>query len=109
MNISITGRHIEITETMSQLVREKVSRLERFYDRIEDVQVVTEHSAQQFRTDIIVRVDHKRTFVAQVEAEKFNESFDLALSKMERQLHEHKEKYRNRKHQSGIWPGVREK
>ena len=101
MDISITGRHIEITETMSQLIREKISRLSRFYDRIEDVHVVTEHSAQQFRTEIVVHVDHKRTFVAQVEADKFNESFDLAVGKMERQLHEHKEKIRNRKHQSG--------
>ncbi|MCL2329692.1 MAG: ribosome-associated translation inhibitor RaiA [Phycisphaerae bacterium] len=101
MDLSITGRHIEITESMSQFVREKISRLERLYDRIEDVHVVTEHAAQQFRTEIVVHVDHKRTFVAQVEAEKFNESFDLAMSKMERQLHEHKEKFRNRKHQSG--------
>ncbi len=104
MEISVTGRHLEITESMSQFTREKVSRLQRLYDRIEAIQVVVEHHSIRFQTEIVVRTDHKTTFVAQVEAEEFHESIDLAIDKMERQLREHKEKLRNRKHQPGGTP-----
>ena len=104
MEITVTGRHVEITDSMSQFAREKVSRLGRLYDRIEDVHVVADRSAQQFRTEIIVRTDHKHTFVAQVDADEFHESVDLAMGKIERQLREHKEKLRNRKHQPGDMP-----
>lgn len=104
MEISVTGRHFEITETMSQFAREKVSHLQRLYDRIEAIQVVVEHHSTRFHTEIVARTDHKSTFVAQVEAEGFNESVDLAIDKMERQLREHKEKLRNRKHQPGDEP-----
>ena len=101
MDISVTGRHLEMTESMAQFTREKISRLQRLYDRIEAVDVVAEHRPPRFRTEIVLRTDHKTTFVAQVEADEFHESVDLAIDKMERQLREHKEKLRNRKHHPG--------
>lgn len=104
LEISVTGRHLEITDAMSEFAREKVSRLQRLYDRVEAIDVVVEHHAQQFRTEIVLRTGHKHTFVAQVEADEFHKSVDLAIDKMERQLREHKEKLRNRKHQPGGEP-----
>jgi putative sigma-54 modulation protein len=101
LDISITGRHIEMTESMTQFTREKVSRLQRLYDRIEAIGVVAEHRPPRFWAEIVLRTDHKHTFVAQVEAEEFHEAVDLAIDKMERQLREHKEKLRNRKHHPG--------
>ena len=104
MDISVTARHVEITDSMAEFTREKVSRLGRLYDRIEDIHVLVDRSGQQFRVEIVVRTDHKHTFVAQVDADKFHESVDLAIDKMERQLREYKEKLRNRKHQPGHMP-----
>jgi putative sigma-54 modulation protein len=86
---------------MHQFAQDKVSRLQRLYDRIEAVDVIVDRTAQQFRTELVLRTDHKHTFVAQMEADEFNESVDLVIDKMERQLREHKEKVRNRKHHSG--------
>jgi putative sigma-54 modulation protein len=101
LDLSVTGRHVEITESMRRYVEEKLLRLERLYDRIESIQVVVTNPAARFRTEVVVHVDRKQTLVAQVEADAFNESVDLVIDKMERQLHEHKEKLRNRKHQPG--------
>jgi putative sigma-54 modulation protein len=101
LEISVKGRHLDLTDSMVQFAREKVAKLQRLYDRIETVDVVVDSISEHFRTEIVVRTDHKHTFVAQIEAEQFHESVDLAIDKMERQLREHKEKIRNRKHQPG--------
>lgn len=101
MELSVTGRHVEITDAMRSYVQEKVPRLQRLYDRIESIQVVVTGVSDRFHTELVLHADHKHTFVAQREADAFNESIDLAIDKMERQLHEHKEKLRNRKHQAG--------
>jgi putative sigma-54 modulation protein len=101
LEISVTGRHLELTDSMRQFVQDKVSKLERFFDRIESVQVIADRESTRFRTEIVLRTDHKHTLVAQTEADDFRESVDLVIDKMERQLREHKEKLRNRKHQPG--------
>jgi putative sigma-54 modulation protein len=101
LEISVTGRRLELTDSMRQFVQDKVSKLERFFDRIESVQVIADRESTRFRTEIVLRTDHKQTLVAQTEADEFRESVDLVIDKMERQLREHKEKLRNRKHQPG--------
>lgn len=104
MEISVTGRHVEVTEPMRQFVREKVSRLQRLYDRIEAIEVIASRESARFLTEMVLRTDHKQTIVAQTEADEFHESVDLVIDKMERQLREHKDKLRNRKHQPGGTP-----
>lgn len=106
MEITVTGRHLDLSEAMERYAREKIARLPRLYDRIETVDVICDREAQRFRTEVVVRVDHKHTFVAQVTADEYKESVDLVLDKMERQLREHKEKIRNRKHSVPTEPGA---
>lgn len=102
MEISVKGRHVEISSNMNQFARDKVSRLQRLYDRIEHIDVVIDHdSGGTYRTEIILRADHKHTFVAHAEGADYHESVDVVIDKMERQLREHKEKFRNRKHPGG--------
>ena len=40
MQLSITGRHIDVTDALRNYVATKVNRLERHYDHITNVQVV---------------------------------------------------------------------
>lgn len=99
MQVSVTGRHIETTDAMREFVEQKVGRLARFYDRFERIEVVVEQeSGGRQRVELVVRADHRNTFVAQVEAGDFYEAVDLVVDKMERQLTRHKERHRNRKH-----------
>lgn len=99
MQVSMTGRHIEITDAMRGYMEEKAGKLGRFYDRIERIEVVVDQpSSSQHRVELVARADHKNTFVAQVDAGDFYEAVDLVVDKMEGQLRRHKEKHRNRKH-----------
>jgi putative sigma-54 modulation protein len=96
--VAVTGRHIEITDAMKQYAEEKMGRLDRYYDRIGSIDVICEQESNRHRVEVLVRADHKNTFVAQVDANDFYEAVDLVLDKLERQLTRHKEKHRNRKH-----------
>jgi putative sigma-54 modulation protein len=83
---------------MKQYAEEKAGKLPRYYDRIESIDVICDHEKMLHKIEVVVRVDHRHTFVSHVEAENFNEAVDLVIDKTGRQLREHKEKYRNRKH-----------
>lgn len=98
MQLSVSGRHLNITDSMKGYAEEKTGKLTRFYDRIESIDVVLDHSAAGYGVEIVCRADHKHTFVAHTEAGDFYEAVDLASDKMARQLSRHKERFRNRKH-----------
>ncbi|MHC4443671.1 MAG: ribosome hibernation-promoting factor, HPF/YfiA family [Planctomycetota bacterium] len=100
MQISVTGRHIEVHESVREYAQDKAGKLSRYYDRIERVEVVLDLEAKCHKAEMVVRADHKNTFVAHADGTDFLEAVDLAVDKMERQLTKHKEKFRNRKHPS---------
>lgn len=104
MRLSVTGRHIEITDSMKQYAEDKARKLTKFYDRIEVIEVVVDRESVRYRVEMLVRTDHRHTFVGQVDAEDFYEAIDLVADKLERQLKKHKEKHRNRKHPARFGP-----
>lgn len=100
MQLSVTGRHVEITDSMRTYAEEKTAKLDRYYDRIESCDLIVDREANMFRVELVLHADHRHTFVAQVDAGDYYESIDLTIDKMQRQLSKHKEKFRNRKHPS---------
>lgn len=98
MQFTITGRHIEISDAMRDYSQGKAGKLTRYYDRITTADLICEQEANQYRVEMVIRADHKHTFVAHVEASDFYEAMDLLVDKMGRQLSDHKSKVRNRKH-----------
>ena len=98
MQVRVTGRHVEVPEDVRDYLMQKTAKLPKYYDRIQDVEVVFGHESEQFTAEVIVRVDRKHTFVA---SETGPDSFvliDVVLDRIERQLVKHKEKTRNHKH-----------
>jgi putative sigma-54 modulation protein len=98
VQIAVAGRHIDITDSMRQYAEEKLTKLTRFYDRIDKIDVVLDQEPTKHRLEVVMHSDHKTTFVAQVDAGDFYEAVDLIVEKLERQLTKHKEIHRNRKH-----------
>ncbi len=99
MDVIVTGRHIEITPPIRAYAEEKVSRLPRYYDRVNEIEVVADrHDSHRFAVELIVHVDGSEHFVAKGAGEDLYACIDETTDKMERQLHDHKEKRRNRKH-----------
>jgi putative sigma-54 modulation protein len=99
VDIKISGRHLEVTEAIRQYAQEKASKLPKFYDLIQAVELVLEVvQAKQMRAEVVVIAEHKNKFVATHEGEDLYGCIDQALHKIQMQLTAHKERFRNRKH-----------
>lgn len=99
MEITVSGKHIEITPSIRQYAEEKVAKLPRYYDRVQEIDVIVDKGDnRQQEVEIIVKVEHADPFVVKVKGPDLYACIDDAVNKAERQLSEHKDKVRNRKH-----------
>ncbi len=98
MRVTVSGRHMGVSDSLRDYVTEKASRLTRFFDRIQGIDVVLDGHDGIHQAEIIVHADHHHPFVASEEHEKAEAAVDLLMDKIERQISRHKEKLRNRKH-----------
>lgn len=98
MQILVSGRHLEIEDSLKEYARDKVQKLTKFYDRIQSIEVVYDHEAGKPSVEVIVNTEPKNTFVGHEMGEDMFAVTDTVVDKLERQLTRHKEKHRNRKH-----------
>ena len=92
MQLNITGRHIDVTDALRNYVTTKVTRLERHYDHITNVQVVLAVSKVGQTAEAIVHAGHGHEIFADAEAEDLYAAIDALSDKLDRQLIKHKEK-----------------
>ncbi|MGC8559687.1 MAG: ribosome hibernation-promoting factor, HPF/YfiA family [Phycisphaerae bacterium] len=101
MIITVTGRHLDVTPTIKSHAEEKARKLLKYYDLIKEIEVILDGSSGKgMRVEMIVNAEHRNMFVGTVEGEDLHACIDMASHKLERQLTEHKDKFRNRKHPS---------
>lgn len=84
-NISVTGRHVLVTDGMKSYAIEKVGKIERFTDRIIDVVVTMDIQKLDHKVDIVLKINHIKIKASAV-SESMYASIDKAVSKMEAQL-----------------------
>ncbi len=104
MQVSVTGRHIELSSELRSYAETKANKLSRFYDRILAVEVILDGEGNGFEAEMIVKAEHRNVFVAKERGDDMYAAVDLVMDKIERQLTRHKEKFRNRKHQGQRGP-----
>ena len=99
MNIIITGRHLEITPAIRQYAEDKAGKLTKYYDLIQEIEVILDGSeAKSKRAELVVNAEHRDMFVAHQEGEDLYGCIDQAVHKVQQQLTDHKKRFRNRKH-----------
>jgi putative sigma-54 modulation protein len=111
MIVTVASRHMEISPALKSYAEQKASKLEKYYDRILEIGVIFDAGKTGTSVEMIVKTDYNDKFIAHHdEAAQVQESqprgdaytcIDRCVDKLERQLTEHKEKYRNRKHNTG--------
>lgn len=89
--ISVTGRHILVTDAMKNHAIDKVSKIERFSDRIIDASVTMDIQKLDHKVDIVLKVDHI-TIKASASSESMYQSVDKAVHKIQSQLLKYKNK-----------------
>lgn len=105
MLITISGKHIEITESIRKHAEEKASKLPKYYNSINQVEVIIDGSqGGSTNVEIIARAEHSKVFVGTETGEDTYRCIDMAVHKLERQLRRTKGKERDKKH-TGSHPG----
>ena len=98
MLFTITGRHIDITEAMKRHAEEKTSKLPKFYNSINQIEVVVDGSkGGDASVEIIARAEHNKIFIVKETGEDTYKCIDVAVHKLERQLRRKKGKERDNK------------
>ena len=98
MQISVTGRHVEVSDDIKSYAEEKASKLPRYYDRVQGVEIIFDREADLTAVEMIVSAAGAHTFVAKELGPNALSCIDLLVDKLGRQLTRHKERYRNRRH-----------
>jgi putative sigma-54 modulation protein len=98
MEITVTGRHMGVSDALKAYCEEKAERLPRFLDRIQSINVVVEGKDGLHSIEMIVHSPGVPPFVATEQHEDAYAAVDLLIDKIEEQLRRYKERHRNRKH-----------
>ena len=99
MQITVSGRHMGISDTLKEYCQEKAERLPRYFDRILSIEVVLDGRDGVHTVELIVHAaGAPQPFVAHVRDADAYAAVDLVLDKVAEQLRRYKERHRNRKH-----------
>lgn len=88
-DVHVTGRNVAITDAMRDYVVDKVSKIERIWDRIIDVQVTMDTQKAEHRVDIIMKVGNI-LIKSHACTDNMYASIDRAVAKVQHQLRRYK-------------------
>jgi len=96
VNVSVAGRHMEVTDAMRSYVEEKAGKLPRFYDGLHSASVTFAMEGTEYVVEIVAHGRRKRVFVARHQGKDMYACVDQCVHKVEEQLRRHKDRVRDR-------------
>ncbi len=94
MNLTVTGHHIDVTDSMRNYVTSKMDRLERHSDDVNDVHVILTVEKQRKKAEATVNVKGAQLFADTIDGDMYA-AIDSMTDKLDRQLIKHKEKIKD--------------
>jgi putative sigma-54 modulation protein len=93
VQVSISARHGQLSETTREKVAAKFEKLSRIFERLTAIEVTInlEHK-ESLVVEVLVSAEHTHDFVAREESEELMKAVDEAIHKLEQQLRKYKEK-----------------
>ncbi|NGM86680.1 ribosome-associated translation inhibitor RaiA [Parapusillimonas sp. SGNA-6] len=98
MNLSITGRHLDITPAIREYVTNKLARVSRHFDNVIDTQVILSIDRLNHTADVTMRLRGKDIH-CQATDENLYAAIDLLVDKIDRQVIKYKTKVQNHAHE----------
>lgn len=89
---------MEVTDSLRDYAQQKAGKLTKYYDRIQEIEVVFDAGKDAVNVEMIVNAEHRNMFVAHSNEGDAYACIDGCVHKLERKLSEHKQIRRNRKH-----------
>jgi len=91
MQVSLSGHHVEITESMRNYVNEKIERLDRPFAQALDIHIVLTVEKLRHRAEATLHVSGNNLHAEDVQ-ETMYAAIDGLVDKLDRQGKKHKEK-----------------
>lgn len=88
-NITISGRNVQVTDAMKSYAFEKLSKLERFSNRIIDANIIMDIQKLEHRVDIVVKAGNL-LIKSHASSENMYASIDKAVDRIDSQLRRYK-------------------
>ena len=99
MQINVSARHGHLSPASQSKISAKVSRLQRYFDRLTALDVTVDLENHNLPlVEIIAKAEHFHDMVSHETSADLWRSVDGAVQKLEQQLCKHKEKVRDHKH-----------
>ena len=99
MEIRIQSIHFDATEQLQTFIQKKVSKLEKYYEDIKKVEVslkvVKPETAENKEAGVKVLVPNGELYASKI-CNTFEESVDVCIEALEKQLVKYKEKQRSK-------------
>ena len=91
MQLSVTGHHIEITDSLRNYVATKLAKLERHFDHMTDIHCVLTVEKLEHKAEATIQVGGGTIHAEQIEPNMYA-AIDILVDKLDRQVKKHKEK-----------------
>ncbi|MCW8988714.1 MAG: ribosome hibernation promoting factor [Gammaproteobacteria bacterium] len=100
MQLNITGHHVEVTDSLKAYVSEKLERLEKHFDHVNNVHVILSVEKLRQKSEATVHVNGASLFADSTEEDMYA-AIDSMVDKLDRQIKKHKEKLKDHHQQEG--------
>jgi len=97
MQVSLSGHHVDITESMREYVNEKVAKLDRHFDHALDIHIVLTVEKLRHKAEATLHVSGGNLHADDVQEDMYA-AIDGLVDKLDRQGKKHKEKQKNYRH-----------
>ncbi len=94
MQVSVTGHHVEVTDSLKNYVEEKISKLKRHFDNVTDIHVILTVEKLAQKAEATVQVSGAKLFADDTQEDMYA-AIDSMVDKLDRQIIKHKEKMNN--------------
>ncbi len=94
MQVSLSGHHVEITDSMRHYVNEKIARLDRHFDQALDIHIVLTVEKLRHKAEATLHVSGGNLHADDVRDDMYA-AIDGLVDKLDRQGKKHKEKLKS--------------
>ncbi|MEO8464893.1 MAG: ribosome-associated translation inhibitor RaiA [Gammaproteobacteria bacterium] len=91
MQLSVSGHHIEITESLRDYVGTKLAKLERHFDHLTDIHCVLTVEKLEHKAEATIHVGGGTIHADSIETNMYA-AIDILVDRLDRQVKRHKEK-----------------
>ena len=99
MQVSLSGHHVDITDSIRNYVDEKVAKLDRHFDQALDIHIVLTVEKLRHKAEATLHVSGGNLHADDVQEDMYA-AIDGLVDKLDRQGKKHKEKLKNHRHRN---------